>query len=89
MQNVNKKTIFWDIGNVLIQSVHKPLFGYLLRVRKSKLSDDQLHTEFAKIIDYSFYGKIDLQETWDRLQYAFGIENNQLKKNSLNISTEV
>jgi len=78
MTSVIKKTIFWDIGNVLIQSVHKPLFNHLLQSQKSQSPADQLHSKFSEIIDDSFYGKINLKETWDNLQQIFGIDNNKL-----------
>lgn len=71
----NKKTIFWDIGNVLIQDVHKSLFELIYQNRVNEMARDFFDREVATIIDDSFYGAISLEETWEGLRALSGIDS--------------
>lgn len=77
---INKKIIFWDIGNVLIKGVHGPLLEFLYQGREKVISRELFDDEAAKVLDDSFYGKITLKETWQKLQQLSGINNVTFEK---------
>lgn len=69
------KIVLWDLGNVLIQGVHKPLFDLIFKMNNATTDRVSFDRGIYGIINESFYGRIGLEDTWRQIQTLAAIDD--------------
>lgn len=68
------KIIFFDLGNVLIKEVHPSLFEAIYsKIVNPRISRQEYDKKMFSIINESFYGRLTLEATWEKIRTSIKI----------------
>ncbi|WP_207646306.1 HAD hydrolase-like protein [Cellulosilyticum sp. I15G10I2] len=83
------EVVLWDIGNVLLKTIHENLLELIFEKRKIEILRENYNNAISSILNESFYGRILLDETWTKLLDVVQIKNDdEIKeiKNSIAVN---